>query len=161
MACSALRARVIFVPAAGAFGVVSLNWRRLPEAIHHQVIIGGFAAYAAGLGWLAWQLRAGHPVGCAYALALIGAGMAAAFSPMMTQILMRVPVALAADATGMVVTVNQLAIAVGVASFGTVYLNLAGSLPAGPARPRPSRPSRRTRSRSPSWPPRRSAWPEA
>ena len=63
------------------------------------------------------------------ALALTGAGMAAAFSPLMTAVLMRVPVADAADATGVVVTVNQLAIVIGVATFGTLYLNQAGQLP--------------------------------
>lgn len=55
--------------------------------------------------------------------------MAAAFSPLMTRVLLRVPVALAADATGVVVTVNQLGLLVGVATFGTLYLNLAGRLP--------------------------------
>jgi hypothetical protein len=55
--------------------------------------------------------------------------MAAAFSPLMTRVLMSVPVALAADATGVVVTVNQLGLLVGVATFGTLYLNLAGRLP--------------------------------
>jgi hypothetical protein len=50
----------------------------------------------------------------------------------MTSVLIRVPVADAADATGVIVTVNQLALVVGVATFGTVYLNLAGRLPARP-----------------------------
>jgi heme/copper-type cytochrome/quinol oxidase subunit 1 len=48
----------------------------------------------------------------------------------MTAVLMRVPVADAADATGVVVTVNQLALVIGVATFGTLYLNQAGPLPA-------------------------------
>jgi hypothetical protein len=61
--------------------------------------------------------------------ALSGAGMAAAFSPLMTRVLLRVPVELAADATGVVVTVNQLGLLVGVATFGTLYLNSAGRLP--------------------------------
>jgi hypothetical protein len=47
----------------------------------------------------------------------------------MTRVLLRVPVELAADATGVVVTVNQLGLLVGVATFGTLYLNLAGHLP--------------------------------
>jgi hypothetical protein len=63
------------------------------------------------------------------ATAVTGAGMAASFSPLMTTVLMRVPVADAADATGVIVTVNQLALVVGVATFGTLYLNLAGRLP--------------------------------
>jgi hypothetical protein len=52
---------------------------------------------------------------------------------LMTRVLSRVPVALAADASGVVVTVNQLGIVVGIATFGTLYLNLAGRLPAAAA----------------------------
>jgi hypothetical protein len=63
------------------------------------------------------------------ASAVAGAGMAAAFSPLMTRVLSRVPVAIAADASGVIVTVNQLGIVTGVATFGTLYLNLAGRLP--------------------------------
>jgi hypothetical protein len=47
----------------------------------------------------------------------------------MTRVLSRVPVDIAADASGVIVTVNQLGIVVGVATFGTLYLNLAGHLP--------------------------------
>jgi len=43
-------------------------------------------------------------------------------------VLSRVPVAIAADASGVIVTVNQLGIVGGVATFGTLYLNLAGHL---------------------------------
>ena len=77
---------------------------------------------------LAAVLRGGGTGGVALYLigALSGAGMAAAFSPLMTRVLLRVPVELAADATGVVVTVNQLGLLVGVATFGTLYLNLAG-----------------------------------
>jgi hypothetical protein len=76
-------------------------------------------------------LRSGGTGGVATYLlgGLAGAGMAAAFSPLMTRVLLRVPVELAADATGVVVTVNQLGLLVGVATFGTLYLNLAGRLP--------------------------------
>jgi hypothetical protein len=83
---------------------------------------------------LAWVLRSGGTGGAGLYLigALSGAGMAAAFSPLMTRVLLRVPVELAADATGVVVTVNQLGLLVGVATFGTLYLNLAGRLPAAP-----------------------------
>jgi len=80
---------------------------------------------------LAGVLRSGGTGGVATYLlgGLSGAGMAAAFSPLMTRVLLSVPVELAADATGVVVTVNQLGLLVGVATFGTLYLNLAGRLP--------------------------------
>src|SRR5580693_6567422 len=118
-----LRAGLIFAPSAATFALVSLNWQRLPRQWHGGLIIAGFAAYAAGLLCAAGLLHY-------LALALTGAGMAAAFSPLMTAVLMRVPVADAADATGVVVTVNQLALVIGVATFGTLYLNQAGPLPA-------------------------------
>jgi MFS family permease len=129
---SALRAGLTFAPAAGAFGLVSLNWRRLPAAVHSALIIGGFLLVAISMLLLAALLHTGGSGGVAVYLVagLNGAGMAAAFSPLMTRVLMRVPVELAADATGVVVTVNQLGIVVGVATFGTLYLNLAGHLPA-------------------------------
>ena len=111
--------------------LVSLNWRRLPARSHSALIVVGFAAFAAAMAGLAWVLRDGGTGGVGIYLigGLSGAGMAAAFSPLMTRVLLRVPVELAADATGVVVTVNQLGLLVGVATFGTLYLNLAGRLP--------------------------------
>jgi MFS family permease len=61
-------------------------------------------------------------------LQLVVAGYTITYA--VTRVLLRVPVELAADATGVVVTVNQLGLLVGVAAFGTLYLNLAGRLPA-------------------------------
>ena len=83
--------------------------------------------------------------------------MAAAFSPLMTRVLLRVPVELAADATGVVVTVNQLGLLVGVATFGTLYLNLAGRCQPTPPSARsgtcPPTPRRSPSSPWPPWPP--------
>jgi MFS family permease len=132
---SALHAGLTFAPAAAAFGLFSLNWRRLPAALHGSVIIGGFVVLAASMVALAALLHGGGDGGAwLYVVsAFSGLGMAGAFSPLMTRVLLRVPVSLAADATGVVVTVNQLAIVVGVATFGTLYLNLTGRLSAGSA----------------------------
>src|SRR5581483_7849750 len=113
------------------FALVSLNWQRLPQRGHLALICGGFASYAMGLLLLGELLRHGASGGTwlYLAMALTGGGMAAAFSPLMTAIVMRVPVADAGEATGVIVTVNQLALVVGVATFGTLYLNAAGRLP--------------------------------
>jgi MFS family permease len=131
---SALRAGLTFAPSAVAFALVSLNWRRLPERAHDPLVIVGFAAAAGGLTWLAVLLHTGTRGGAAIYLAgiVFGAGMAAAYSPLMTRMLLRVPVADAADVTGVIVTVVQLALVAGVATFGTLYLNLAGRLPVVP-----------------------------
>ncbi len=129
---SPLRAGLTFAPSAASFAVVSLNWQRLPGSVRPWLPIAGFSGVAAGLAVLAEVLRGGGPGGfwLYLALGVIGAAMASAFSPLMTSVLMRVPVADAADATGVVVTVNQLALVTGVATFGALYLNLAGPLPA-------------------------------
>ncbi len=131
---SALRAGLTFAPAAAAFGLVGLGWRRLPARWHQGLIVAGFAGCAVSLAGLDRLLAGGAPAGAGvYLLAgLFGAGMAAAYSPLLTRALLRVPVPDAADATGMIVTVVQLAIVVGVATFGTIYLNLAGALPGRP-----------------------------
>jgi len=127
---SALRSGLTFVPAALAFAVVGLNWRRVPAAAHQLLIVGGFVLNAGALLGLGLLLRGGGTGGVAtYVLAAIsGGGMAAGFGPLMTRVLSRVPVAIAADASGVIVTVNQLGIVGGVATFGTLYLNLAGHL---------------------------------
>jgi MFS family permease len=132
---SPLRAGLTFAPPAAAFALVSLNWRRLPGTAHHALIVAGFVAFGVAMAWMAGLLRGGGTGGLGLYLvgALTGAGMAAAFSPLMTRVLLRVPVELAADATGVLVTVNQLGLLVGVATFGTLYLNLAGRLPSHPA----------------------------
>src|SRR5580693_275434 len=104
---SALRSGLTFVPAAVAFAFVSLNWRRVPAAAHQLLIVGGFVLNAGALVGLGLLLSNGGTGGVAtYVLAAIsGAGMAAGFGPLMTRVLSRVPVAIAADASGVIVTV--------------------------------------------------------
>ena len=128
---SPLRAGLTFAPAAVAFALVSLNWQRLPARLHPALAVTGCVLNGLGLLALGLLLRSGGAGGgWVYAAAAVaGAGMAAAFGPLMTRVLSRVPVAIAADASGVIVTVNQLGIVVGVATFGTLYLNLAGHLP--------------------------------
>lgn len=131
---SALRAALTFAPAGVMFAVISLCWRRFPGRWQHAVIIAGFAGYALAMLGVAAALRGGGTGGDGLyaALAFLGAANAAAFSPLMTRALMRVPVQYAADASGLVATTMQLAIVTGVATFGTLYLNLAGHLPVHP-----------------------------
>jgi hypothetical protein len=62
-----------------------------------------------------------------------GLGFGAAFSPLLTLALTHVPPADAADASGLLTTVTQLAQVVGVATFGSLYLSLVATRPSGPA----------------------------
>jgi MFS family permease len=129
---SPLRAGLTFVPCGVAFAIVSMNWRRLPARYHERLPMIGFVVEGLGLVWSGLLLHSGGAGGAwlYVALAVSGAGMAGAFGALMGRVLSRVPVASAADASGVVVTVNQLGIVVGIAAFGSLYLNLAGKLPA-------------------------------
>ena len=128
---SALRAGLTFVPCGIAFALVSLNWGRLPARYHGRLPMTGFGVTAVGLVGLGLLLRSGGNGGVwlYVALAVCGAGMAGAFGALMGRVLSRVPVTIAADASGVIVTVTQLGIVVGIATFGSLYLNLAGQLP--------------------------------
>ena len=54
---SALRAGLTFAPAGLAFALVSLNWQRIGGGSQLALIIGGFAANAAGLSAPAVRFR--------------------------------------------------------------------------------------------------------
>jgi MFS family permease len=129
---SPLRAGLTFVPCGVAFAIVSMNWRRLPARYHARLPMLGFLVNGVGLLWSGLLMHSGGNGGdwLYVALAVSGAGMAGAFGALMGRVMSRVPVAVAADASGVVVTVNQLGIVVGIAAFGSLYLNLAGKLPA-------------------------------
>src|SRR3984957_14481956 len=129
---SALHAGLTFAPAGIAFALVSMNWRRLPERYHGRLPIAGFVVNGAGLLWSALLIHSGGDGGnwLYVSMAVAGGGMAGAFGGLMSRVLSRVPVAVAADASGVIVTVNQLGIVVGIATFGSLYLNMAGTLPA-------------------------------
>jgi MFS family permease len=128
---SPLRGGLTFVPCGVAFALVSLNWRRLPARYHGRLPMTGFVVTGAGLVWAGLLLDSGGAGGTwlYVALAVSGGGMAGAFGALMGRVLSQVPVAIAADASGVIVTVNQLGIVVGIATFGSLYLNLAGQLP--------------------------------
>ncbi|MGW0117076.1 MFS transporter [Streptomyces sp. NPDC003327] len=121
---SALRAGLTFGPAAVAFGVVGLTWRRWPERLRGALIPGGFLL--AGLASLALGLvlKDGGAGGWALypALVAMGTGLALAFSPALTGALAAVRPEDAADASGLLATVTQLGQLVGVATFGTLFL---------------------------------------
>jgi MFS family permease len=124
---SALRAGLTCAPCAAAFGVCGYFWRRLPASWHPFLSVGGAAFGALGYLSVALLLRGGGSGGAVLQLGLmaVGAGLAVAFSPLVTQALVRVPAHEAADASGVLTTAIQLSQAVGVAVFGSVFLTLA------------------------------------
>jgi MFS family permease len=122
---SALRAGLTFAPAAATFGAVGYFWRRLPSRIHHLLPPIGFAIATVGYLAFAGYVSGDHRGVTMYLLlALLGIGMGAAFSPVVTLALVNVPRQEAPDASGLLTTSIQLAQVVGVAVFGSLFLAL-------------------------------------
>ncbi|MDT4950345.1 MAG: hypothetical protein QOJ37_2940, partial [Pseudonocardiales bacterium] len=123
---SAARAGLAFAPAAIGFAITGLTWRRLPARLHGVMIPFGLVVAALAYLLLAPILRGGGNGGVAMEVDLLVVGLALglAFSPIITVALTHVPLADAADASGVLVTVFQLGQVVGVATLGTAYLSL-------------------------------------
>jgi len=133
---SALRAGLTFAPCALVFGACGYFWRRLPTGSHHLLAPLGCLAAAGGYLTVAAILRSGGSGGIPLQLALVvtGAALAFGFSPLVTHALVKVPPRHAADASGLLTTTIQLGQAVGVATFGSLFLTLdADRGAAGPA----------------------------
>lgn len=124
---SAARAGLVFAPAALGFAATGLTWRHLPQRMQGPAIPVGLVVAAAGYFGVAWILSDGSRGGTALeiTLAVVGLALGLAYSPVVGRALQHVPVADAADASGVLVTVIQLGQVIGVAAFGTLYLSIA------------------------------------
>jgi MFS family permease len=123
---SALRAGLTFAPCALVFGICGYFWRRLPTASHHLLAPLGCLVAVGGYLTVAAVLRSGGSGGIPLQVALVitGAALALGFSPLVTHALVRVPLHQAADASGLLTTTIQLGQAIGVATFGSLFLTL-------------------------------------
>jgi hypothetical protein len=123
---SALRAGLTFAPCALVFGACGYFWRRLPASSHHLLAPLGCLVAVGGYAAVALVLRSGGQGGLALQVALVvtGASLALGFSPLVTHALVRVPLHQAGDASGLLTTTIQLGQAVGVATFGSLFLTL-------------------------------------
>ncbi|MFE7119278.1 MFS transporter [Streptomyces sp. NPDC057654] len=126
---SAMRAGLTFVPVSVAFGVIGLNWRRIPERWHGALAPGGFLLAAVSLAGVGLVLRDGGSGGPGLYAALtgVGLGIGGAYSPTLTRALAAIRREDAADASGVLVTTAQLGLLAGVAVFGAVFLGGAGA----------------------------------
>ena len=127
---SPLRAGLTFAPAGAGFGLVGFFWRRLPTTWHPSLPIVGFAGAAAGYFLVGIGLHDGSRGGVWLVplMLVLGAFMGAAFSPLLAHGLLRVPPARAGDASGLLTTVLQLSIVLGVTVFGDLFLSLSTHL---------------------------------
>jgi MFS family permease len=123
---SALDAGLAGLPGAIGIFLVSLWWRKLPPRAYSWLIAGGFVLVAASSYALAADLHSGTTGGLTrWILQSFNAiGLGLAYSPLLGTMLARIPVGDAADASGVISTTTQLAQVTGVATFGTLFLNL-------------------------------------
>lgn len=128
---TALHTGLAFAPAALAFGLVSYNWRRIPAHLVRRVSVLGLGLAVVGMALQVPLFENGGSGGVWLYLdqLLVGLGIGLGNAPTMTLALMKVPVADASDASGLLATNAQLAQVVGIATLGTLYLSDApGSL---------------------------------
>jgi MFS family permease len=124
---SALRTGLTFAVAAVSFGVVGLNWSRLPLSWRPRLPMAGLLIAAVSFAGLGLALRGGGEGGATpyVCLLALGGGLGLGFSPTLTQALATVAPRDAADASGLLATVTQLGQLVGVAALGALFLNRA------------------------------------
>jgi MFS family permease len=124
---SALRAGLAFAPSALLFGLCGFFWNRLPLRLHHWLTPVACTVAAAMYILLGLDLAAGTHGGPAFQVILVvlGGSLALGFSPLVAHSLLHVPVTKAADASGLLTTTLQLGQAIGVATFGSLFLTLA------------------------------------
>jgi MFS family permease len=123
---SALRAGLTFGPSAVAFGLCGFFWNRLPLRLHHWLTPVACTVAAAMYILLGLDLASGTHGGAAFQVILVvlGGSLALGFSPLVAHSLLHVPVTEAADASGLLTTTLQLGQAIGVATFGSLFLTL-------------------------------------
>lgn len=121
---SPLESGLAFVPCVTAFGLVGLNWQRLPARWQRRAVPAGFAV--AGAGYLFVGPLAGGGLAYEALTAAIGFGLGV-MPIIMTTALRHVSPGDAADASGLLLTLMQLAQVIGIATAGTLFLSLAES----------------------------------
>ena len=127
---SALTAGLGLVPMAAAFLLASLSTSRLLARFGAKVLGAGGALQAIGLIILGITVYLGWPhlsvIDLAPGLAVAGLGQGLVMSPLFGIVLADVPPAVAGAGAGVLTTTQQTALALGVATLGSLFLALAG-----------------------------------
>lgn len=127
-----LEAGLLFAPAALGTTITSLNWQRLPARWHSRIVPIGLVGCTVAYGLLAPIDYDGHRHIALLIIDFFAVGFffGMSYSPVIGMTLRNVPVADAADASGVLITLLQLGQVLGVAILGTLYLTLAAHHPA-------------------------------
>jgi EmrB/QacA subfamily drug resistance transporter len=121
---TALAAGLTMAPGGVVFGVCGFFWNRLPQRVHAWLTPCGYVGSAVAYVLLGLGSDGGALFSAA--LLLFGLSMGCAFGSLMAHALTHVPLESAADVSGLLTTTLQLGQVVGVATFGSVFLTLAG-----------------------------------
>jgi EmrB/QacA subfamily drug resistance transporter len=125
---SAAKAGLVFAPTAVGFATGSLTWQRLPARAYRAMMVIGFLIAAVFFATAGSMLRSGGSGGVLLpaVLLVIGLGMGFAFSPILNSAMAHVAPADTPDASGLLTSLMQLGAVIGVATYGSVFLSLAG-----------------------------------
>jgi hypothetical protein len=125
---SPLKAGLTLAPFAVAFLLVSLQMSRLVTRYGHRVVTAGGLVQLVGLLGLAATLFARwpdvHPLVLVPALTVTGAGQGLVAPALFRQILSDVPVSEAGAGSGVLGTTQQVSLALGVATLGTLFTDI-------------------------------------
>lgn len=125
---SPLRSGLTFAGYAAGFAVASVTWTRVPSGWQPRLPGMAFAMFATVTGLLAWLTSGnGWPWSATALLVIAGAAHGTGFDTLVHRTAAGVPAALTAAFSGVLATINQLAIITGIAIAGTVYLTAARS----------------------------------
>jgi MFS family permease len=124
----ALHGGLAIVPMAVAFFAGSLFAPRLITRFGRAALSAGAVVQLAGLAWLVTVLVANWPHVSLWAmaapLALVGAGQSMLFAGLFRSVFADVPAHLGGIGSGVLITLQQSGLALGVATLGTLYLTL-------------------------------------
>ena len=125
---SPLQSGLTFAGYAAGFATASVTWTRMPSAWQPRLPQAAFAVFAAATGLLAWlTIDGGWPWQATALLVMAGAAHGTGFDTLVHRTAAGVPAALTAAFSGVLATINQLAIVTGIAIAGTIYLSAAAA----------------------------------
>ena len=128
---NALRSGIAITPMAVAFFAGSLAAPRLLARYGRRVVAAGLGLQAVGLIWLIDVMHGSWPhvsfLSTVVPLAIAGVGQAFALVGFFRIVLADVPSQLAGIGSGVLVTMQQGSLALGVASLGSLFVSLADS----------------------------------
>jgi len=126
---NALESGLTFAGYAAGFATASITWTRLPAAWQPRLPQAAFAVFATTCVLLAWLTSTmAWPWQATAVLVLAGAAHGTGFDALVHRTAAGVPIEQTASFSGVLATINQLAVVPGIAVAGTIYLSAGRAL---------------------------------